>query len=105
MMKLKLKKNEKHSHQDVISSVCWAPNNQLYTLSDDKTILTWDINGEYMNKFQDLEVFCTAMEWGPGLKSGNDAVAIGTSEGALKIMGRNGKVEKVIEEAHKTAVE
>lgn len=104
MMKLKLKKNEKHSHQDVVFSACWAPNNQLYTISDDKTILTWDNNGEYISKFMDVEGSCTAMEWGPGLKSGNDSVAIGTSEGTLKIYGRNGKLEKVVEEAHTSAV-
>lgn len=104
MMKLKLKKNEKQSHQDVVSAVCWAPNNQLYSLSDDKTILMWDINGEYVGKFLDLDSYCTAMEWGPSLKSGNDAMAIGTSDGSLKIVGRSGKIEKILEDAHSTAV-
>ena len=103
-MKLKLRKNDKQTHQDVVSSVCWAPNNQLYSLSDDKTILSWDINGEYLGKFLDLEGYSTSMEWGPGHKSGNDAVALGTSEGSLKIIGKNGKVEKVISDAHSTAV-
>lgn len=104
MMKLKLKKNDKQTHQDVVTSVCWAPNNQLYSLSDDKTILSWDINGEFLGKYLDLDGYYTSMEWGPGLKSGNDAVALGTSEGSLKILGRNGKVEKIISDAHSTAV-
>jgi len=104
MMKLKLKKNEKKSHSEVVSSVCWAPNNQVYSLSDDKTILVWDLNGEYVSKFLDLDGYFTAMEWGPNLKSGNDALALGTSDGALKILNRNGKVEKVVEDAHSTAV-
>jgi WD40 repeat protein len=104
MMKLKLRKNDKHTHKDVVSSVCWAPNNQLYSLSDDKTIMSWDINGEFIGKILDLDGFCTSMEWGPGLKSGTDAVALGTSEGSLKIMGRNGKVEKIIQDAHTSAV-
>ncbi len=104
MMKLKLKKNEKHNHQDVVSSVCWAPNNQLFSLSDDKTICIWDVNGEYVSKFMDLDTYCTSMEWGPSLKSGNDAMALGTSDGALRVISRSGKVEKVVEEAHSTAV-
>jgi intraflagellar transport protein 80 len=103
MMKLKLKKNEKQVHQDIVAAVCWAPNNQLFSLSDDKTIGIWDINGEYINKFLDLDTYCTAMEWAPSLKSSNDGLCIGTSNGALRILNRTGKVEKVIEEAHQTA--
>jgi intraflagellar transport protein 80 len=104
MMKLKLKKNEKKNHKDVVSAVCWSPNNQLYSLSDDKTILIWDINGEFVSKFMDLDSYGTAMEFGPNLKSGNDALAIGTSDGSLKIVSRSGKIEKVIDNAHQTAI-
>jgi WD40 repeat protein len=104
MMKLKLKKNDKPVHHEIASAVCWAPNNQLFSLSDDKTVLIWDINGEYINKFQDLDTYCTALEWGPSLKSGNDALCLGTSNGALRILNRTGKLEKSVEEAHSTAV-
>jgi WD40 repeat protein len=103
-MKLKLKQNDKLIHQDIISSVSWAPNNQLFSLSDDKTILVWDSNGEYISKFLDIDVFCTALEWGPNLKSANDALCLGTSNGALRILNKTGKVEKVVEDAHTTAV-
>jgi intraflagellar transport protein 80 len=103
MMKLKVKKSDKQIHQEVVSAVCWAPNNQLYSLSDDKTICIWDINGEYVSKYQDLDCYCTALEWAPGLKSGNDALAIGTSDGGLRIIGRGGKMDK-FDNAHTTAV-
>jgi intraflagellar transport protein 80 len=102
MMKLKLKKGEKHS--DIVASLCWAPNNQLYSLSDDKTILIWDNNAEYVGKFLDLDTYCTAIEWGPGLKSGSDSIALGTSDGTLKVISRNGKPEKIVENAHSTAI-
>ena len=101
-MKLKLKKSEKHT--DVVASLCWAPDNKLFTLSDDKTILTWDYNGEYISKFMDIDTYCTALEWGPSLKSGNDCIALGTSDGTLKVISRTGKVEKIIENAHSTAI-
>lgn len=104
MMKLKLKKNEKNVHQDFVSSVCWAPNNQLFSMSDDKTIQTWDINGDYQAKFLELDNYYTAMEWGPNLKSNNESLALGTSDGQLKIMSKSGKIEKVINDAHSTAV-
>lgn len=103
-MKLKLKQIEKVHHQDIVSAVSWSPSNQLFSLSDDKTILTWDINGEYQTKFLDLDVYCTALEWGPNLKSANDALCLGTSNGALRILNKTGKVEKVVEDAHTTAV-
>ena len=51
MMKLKLKKNEKIGHTEMVCGVCWAPNNQLYSLGDDKIIYTWDTNGELVSKF------------------------------------------------------
>ncbi len=103
-MKLKLKQNEKTIHEEIVSSVSWSPNNQLFSLSDDKTILTWDSNGEYTSKFLDLDIYCTALEWGPNLKSANDAICLGTSNGALRILNKTGKVEKVVEDAHTTAV-
>ena len=93
-MKLKLKKSDKHT--EVVASLCWAPDNKLYSLSDDKTILTWDYNGEYLSKFMDIDTYCTALEWGPSLKTGNDCIALGTCDGTLKVITRTGKVEKTI---------
>ena len=101
-MKLKLKQVDKHT--DVVSSLCWAPDNKLYTLSDDKTILTWDYNGEYLSKFMDLDSYATAIEWGSTLKSGNDCIALGTCDGTLKLISRLGKLEKEITNAHSTAI-
>jgi len=104
MMKLKLKKNDKNGHTDMVCGVCWAPNNQLYSLGDDKVIYTWDANGEIVGKFLDLDTHCTAIEWGPYLKSGNDILALGTSDGALKLINKSGKTETTMETAHNTAV-
>lgn len=104
MMKLKLKKNDKNGHTEMVCGVCWAPNNQLYSLGDDKTLYTWDANGEIMGKFLDLDTHCTAIEWGPYLKSGNDILALGSSDGALKLINKSGKTETTVETAHNTAV-
>ncbi|MCQ2816755.1 MAG: hypothetical protein MJ252_05755 [archaeon] len=101
-MKLKLSKEEKHT--DLVASVCWSPDNKLYSLSDDKTIYVWNYGGEYLEKFMDLDGFATAMEWGPRMKAGNESVAIGMSDGTLKILSKTGKVEKVIDNAHQTAI-
>ena len=98
-MKLKIKKSERHS--GLVSSCCWAPDNKLYTLSD-KTILMWDYNGEYIGEFMELDVGSTSIEWGPS--SHTDAIALGTVEGTLKIINKTGKVEKIVDSAHSTAI-
>ena len=98
-MKLKIKKSERHS--GLVSSCCWAPDNKLYTLSD-KTILMWDYNGEYIDEFMELDVGCTSIEWGPS--SHTDAIALGTVEGTLKVINKTGKVEKIVDSAHSTAI-
>ena len=98
-MKLKIKKSERHS--GLVSSCCWAPDNKLFTLSD-KTILMWDYNGEYIDEFMELDVGCTSIEWGPS--SHTDAIALGTVEGTLKVINKTGKVEKIVDSAHSTAI-
>ena len=95
-MKLKIKKSERHT--EVVCSCCWAPDNKLYSLSN-KTILTWDYNGEYIDQFMELDTPCTSIEWGPSSHT-SDNIALGTSDGTLKIITKTGKVDKIVEGAH-----
>ena len=99
-MKLKIKKSEDH-HTELVSSCSWAPDNKLYTLSN-KTILTWDYNGEYISQFLEMDISCTCIEWGPS--SQTDTIALGTSDGTLKVISKTGKVEKIVDSAHSTAI-
>ena len=99
-MKLKIKKSEDH-HTELVSSCSWAPDNKLYTLSN-KTILTWDYNGEYISQFLEMDISCTCIEWGPS--SQIDTIALGTSDGTLKVISKTGKVEKIVDSAHSTAI-
>ena len=101
-MKLKLQIEDKHT--ELVAAVTWSPDNKLYSLSDDKTIQVFNYNGEYLEKFMDLDTYCTALEFGPRMKTGNDSLALGTSDGTLKIISRTGKIEKVIDSAHSTAI-
>ena len=101
-MKLKLMAGEKHT--DVVASCCWSPDNKLYSMSDDKTILTWDYTGEFNSKFMDLDSYFTASEWGNSPKIGGELLAIGSSEGALIIINKTGKIEKTVDNAHSTAI-
>ena len=101
-MKLKLISGEKHT--EVVTSCCWSSDNKLYSMSDDKTILTWDYNGEFNTKFMDLDSYCTACEWGNSAKVGGELLAIGSTDGALLIVTKTGKIEKSVENAHSTAI-
>jgi intraflagellar transport protein 80 len=101
-MKLKLISCEKHT--DVVSSCCWSPENKLYSLSDDKTILIWDYTGDFNSKFLDLDTYCTSCEWSTTPKTGNELLAIGTADGGLLILNKAGKIEKVVDNAHSTAI-
>ena len=93
-MKLKIKKAERHT--DVVASCCWSPDNNLFSLSDDKTILQWNFNGEYIDKFMDLNSYCTACEFSPSSKTGNDSIALGTSDGSLMIISKLEKLKKLL---------
>ena len=91
-------------HTDVVASCCWSQDNKLYSMSDDKTILTWDYTGEFNSKFMDLDSYFTASEWGNSPKVGGELLAIGSSEGALILINKTGKIEKTVDNAHSTAI-
>ena len=102
--KIKLKLIASITHTDIVSSCCWSPKNKLYSLSDDKTILIWDYTGDFISKFMDLGFFCTSYEWNNTPKSGNELLAIGSSDGTLIIMNKTGKIEKAVDNAYSTAI-
>ena len=41
-MRFKLSSNESRKHSDICTWVDWSSSNELYSLSDDNTILKWD---------------------------------------------------------------
>lgn len=103
-MKLKLSKQQRNVHTNIVGIVNWAPNNQVYSYSDDGKILTWETNGEYTGKFMDMDTYYTSADWNLSLKNGNEILALGSADGHIKIVGRNGKVEKVVTNAHSMAI-
>lgn len=111
-MKLKFKSQQKLVHTHIVPLVNWSSNNQIYSISDDKTILTWNSIGEYQGKFVDLDYYCTSSDWSDSKggnsysnkSSSNDVLALGTSEGNIKLISRSGKLEKSVNNAHSQAV-
>ena len=94
---MKLKILSEYNHTDIVSSCCWTSDNTLYSMSDDKTILTWNNNGDFLSKFLDLENYCTACEWSNISKMGGELLAIGGADGSLTLVSKSGKIEKRVE--------
>ena len=101
---MKLKLISEYNHQDIVSSCCWTSDNTLYSMSDDKTILTWNNNGDFLSKFLDLENYCTSCEWSNISKMGGELLAIGGADGSLTLVSKSGKIEKKVDNAHSTAI-
>ena len=101
---MKLKLISEYNHTELVSSCCWTSDNTLYSMSDDKTILTWNNNGDFLSKFMDLENYCTSCEWSNISKMGGELLAIGGSDGSLTLVSKSGKIEKKVENAHSTAI-
>ena len=101
---MKLKLVSEYNHTELVSSCCWTSDNTLYSMSDDKTILTWSNNGDFLSKFLDLENYCTSCEWSNLSKMGGELLAIGGSDGSLTLVSKSGKIEKRVENAHSTAI-
>lgn len=103
-MRLKLKKEERKIHEDICSCVCWNSENLLYSISDDMTCQTWDINGNNKGKVMDLESPVIDFDWIVSVKKSGELMAMGCSDGSLLFSGHANKVEGRVEKAHKGAI-
>jgi intraflagellar transport protein 80 len=55
-MRFKIKRLDRNKHTDICSCVGWSNGGELLSVSDDMTVLKWDINGEPDSKVMDIEV-------------------------------------------------
>ena len=103
-MRFKIKKLEKSKHTDIVVGVAWNTSNELVSASDDMSVYKWDFNGEPVNKLMDLDVPCTDMDWFPVARASNELLAIGYSNGSIKLMSKSGRIEKTVEKAHNGSI-
>jgi intraflagellar transport protein 80 len=45
-MRFKIKKLDRSRHTDIVSCAGWSNGGELFSVSDDLTVLKWDMNGE-----------------------------------------------------------
>lgn len=99
-MKLKVTQQPVNLHKDMVTAVCWTPTNELYTCSDDKTVMRWNLQGESMGKVCELDAFVTDMSWFPSAgQQVSDFFAISCTDGSFRIVSKNGSEQKKVQAA------
>jgi len=88
----------------LVSAVGWNSSTELFSISDDMTVIKWGIDGEPESKVMDIETPVLSMDWYPSGKGANEILAIACTDGSFKLVNKAGRVEKNIPEAHATAI-
>ena len=103
-MRFKIKRSERNKHTDIVSCVGYSNAGELFSVSDDQTVLKWDQNGEFDSKIMEIDQPVVDMDWLPSGKGANEVVALACSDGSFKLVSKAGRVEKSISEAHASAI-
>lgn len=104
-MRFKIKKLDRSRHSDLVSSVGWSNGGELFSVSDDMTVLKWDLNGEPDGaKIMDIDQPVLDMDWLPSGKGANEIVAMVCADGSFKLVSKAGRTEKNVTEAHASAI-
>jgi len=103
-MRLKIKQLENSRHKEMVTAVGWTSSNELYTCSDDNTVIVWDMNGEPLNTAFTLDTPVCDISWQPAARGSSETLAIACIDGSFKIVSKTGRVEKQVPDAHRGAV-
>jgi WD40 repeat protein len=50
---------------DIVSGLAWAPDNQLFSCSDDKVICKWSAEGVSAGKIPNINLYISNISWFP----------------------------------------
>uniref|UniRef100_A0A0G4GHL8 IFT80 second beta-propeller domain-containing protein n=1 Tax=Chromera velia CCMP2878 TaxID=1169474 RepID=A0A0G4GHL8_9ALVE len=121
-MRLKLLHNPSvHGHTAYCAGVGWTKTGQqheLYSVSDDQSILKWNADGSLNGKVCDYSgssesakggnTFCTSMQFLPAASGRGAAadsyLALACADGSFRLLNKSGKEEKRVDNAHTGAV-
>ncbi|ESO09780.1 hypothetical protein HELRODRAFT_158228 [Helobdella robusta] len=110
-MKLKIVLKKSSKNFDLVGCVCWCGPDEVYSAGDNHEITKWNLaTGEHSlvaklpDDFYPTDIKCAYKSANTKQQSNsNDVLAIGSTDGRLMLMSRNGRVEKLVE-AHLGAI-
>lgn len=103
-MRFKIKRLERSKHTDIVSAVGWSNAGELFSVSDDMTMLKWDMNCEFESNVMTIDQTVLDMDWLPTGKGTNEIVALACADGSFKLVSKTGRVEKSVGDAHASAI-
>lgn len=88
---MKLEVSLKEGHAEMATAVTWVPGNEVFSCSDDKSIMRWGADGEPAGRVATTEGFVTSIAWFPdvGKRSAN-LFACSCTDGTWRIWSLNG---------------
>lgn len=91
-MRLKLQQLPKNKHKEMVTGLGWSPDNKLFTVSDEKMVQEWSLDGQPLAKVTDFDSYATCFMWCKtmDLAAGSDIFALGCSDGSFRLMSKNG---------------
>eukprot|EP00730_Choanoeca_flexa_P000017 TRINITY_DN10005_c0_g2_i4.p1 TRINITY_DN10005_c0_g2~~TRINITY_DN10005_c0_g2_i4.p1 ORF type:complete len:763 (+),score=166.92 TRINITY_DN10005_c0_g2_i4:103-2391(+) len=105
-MRLQLKSSGDQRHQAVASAVSWSGQDDLYSVGDDHTILSWNADLDDDRQLCKLgdECFPTAFAWIPTVgKRTTEMFVLASDDGKFRLMNKAGRADKTVE-AHAGAI-
>ena len=106
-MRYKVTQQPVNKHTEIVTGVSWSAANELLSVSDDKKVWLWNVEGEPQTQVAETDTFCTELLWFPtvqGRSKEAEVFVVGCTDGSFKLISKAGRVEKVVTGAHSGAV-
>jgi len=104
-MRLKVSQLASNHHTEAVTACAWAPTNELFTCSDDKTVCRWNMEGELLGTVATLDTYVTDMHWFPSIgRQVADMFVVSCSDGTFRLIHQTGREEKRVEASPTAAI-
>ena len=106
MVRLLVSQHPQAKHSEICTGVSWSGANELVSVADDKKVWSWNVEGEPQALLLETDTYCTEIRWFPSLHGGkgSEIFVVGCTDGSFKLVGKSGRIEKVVNGAHNGAV-
>lgn len=78
---------------------------RLDSIGDDNVIYKWSANSGQATKWLELDSYAIDHDWMPINRGTSDTLAVGFADGSIKLINKNGKIDKhITTEIHKKSL-